>query len=296
MFPPARASTPSPRRRWTASAVVVLFPLVPVMQATREGSASAMNRPRPPQTATPACSRRATSGRERLMPGLFTTTSQPRSASSPPPSVASTMVPSGASRGASSTRTGSRPMARSRRTLACPSTPSPQTPTEASASAAQEIGWRIAVGDAVEAMGLEEAGGVGDGGVAPLGAQPRDEVAVGPVVAPGHQRQGTAAFIGVADTLERLGAVTQGEQGAEALLVGLFLQRLPPVEDGLEVDPGHEGCQHQVHEAALVAASTPLVEAVGRVLVEGAVAAAEDRVVAGQPGKLRRHPQLAARA
>ena len=63
MLPPARASTPSPRRRWTASAVVVLFPFVPVMQATRVGSASAMNRPSPPQTATPASSSCATSGR-----------------------------------------------------------------------------------------------------------------------------------------------------------------------------------------------------------------------------------------
>ncbi len=44
-------------------AVVVLFPLVPVMQATRERSASATNRPRPPQTVTPAASSCATSGR-----------------------------------------------------------------------------------------------------------------------------------------------------------------------------------------------------------------------------------------
>ena len=44
-------------------AVVVLLPLVPVMHATRAGSASAMKRPRPPQTATPAASSRPTSGR-----------------------------------------------------------------------------------------------------------------------------------------------------------------------------------------------------------------------------------------
>ena len=63
MLPPARASWPSPASRWTASAVVVLFPLVPVMQATRHGSASAMNSPSPPQTATPASASCATSGR-----------------------------------------------------------------------------------------------------------------------------------------------------------------------------------------------------------------------------------------
>ena len=63
MFPPARARAPSPVRRCTASAVVVLFPFVPVMHATRVGSASAMNKPSPPQTATPAFSNSTTSGR-----------------------------------------------------------------------------------------------------------------------------------------------------------------------------------------------------------------------------------------
>ena len=63
MFPPAQARTPSPVSRCTARAVVVLLPFVPVMQATRVGSASVMNRPSPPQTTTPASSSRATSGR-----------------------------------------------------------------------------------------------------------------------------------------------------------------------------------------------------------------------------------------
>ena len=64
MFPPALASYPRAPSRWTASAVVVLLPLVPVMQATRFGVGlghpEARGHRRP---CTPAPSSCATSGR-----------------------------------------------------------------------------------------------------------------------------------------------------------------------------------------------------------------------------------------
>src|ERR1700722_10583907 len=116
------------------------------------------------------------------MPGLLTTTSQRCSAVRPPPPVARISAPSSAGvAGASSTSTGSRPIDRSRRMLACPSTPSPQTPTDASASADQEIGRRIAVRNVIGAPRLEEGGGVGGRIVAQLGAQSHQELGAGAV-------------------------------------------------------------------------------------------------------------------
>ena len=58
----------------------------------------------------------------------------------------------------------------------------------------------------------------------------------------------------------------------------------------------HEGGQDQVDEATLVAGPTPLAEAVGRVLVEGPVAAPEDAVEFLELGELLRHPELASAA
>src|SRR5271169_1993325 len=141
------------------------------------------------------------------MPGLLTTTSQRCNAASPPSPVARTLAPSSAgAAGASSTSTGSRPMDRSRRMLACPSTPSPQTPTDASARADQEIGWRIAIRNAVGAPRLQERGGVGRGGGAQLGPQAGQERGAGAVLPLGRQHQGGSAFVDVPDTLERLDA------------------------------------------------------------------------------------------
>ena len=68
--------------------------------------------------------------------------------------------------------------------LACPSTPSPQTPTDASASADQEIGWRIAIGDAMGAAGLQQRVGVDRRGVTQFGPQPSHELVPGAVGAP----------------------------------------------------------------------------------------------------------------
>src|ERR1700734_1781082 len=139
------------------------------------------------------------------MPGLLITTSQRRSAANPPRAVARTSSPSIAGAvGASSTRIAPRPMARRRRMLACPSTPSPQTPTDASASADQEIGWRIALRNAVGALRREEGGGVDGGGPAQLGTQPRQEVVIGAVLALCRQHGRGPAFLHVADALERL--------------------------------------------------------------------------------------------
>src|SRR5580704_9545486 len=122
------------------------------------------------------------------MPGLLTTTSQRLSASSPPPPVAKISIPSRAGAvGASSTSTASRPMDRSRRMLACPSTPIPQTPTDASASADQEVGRYIAIRNAMGAPRLQEGGGVGGCGAGQLVAQPRHELGVGAVLSLGGQ-------------------------------------------------------------------------------------------------------------
>src|SRR6202044_3122427 len=130
------------------------------------------------------------------MPGLLITTSQRRSAANPPRAVARTSSPSIAGAvGASSTRIAPRPMARSRRTLACPSTPSPQTPTDASASADQEIGRRIAIRDAVGAARLQESDGVSGRDVGQFGAQARQQLGAGTVFPPCGQQRGGPAFV-----------------------------------------------------------------------------------------------------
>src|SRR5580704_16037983 len=98
------------------------------------------------------------------MPGLLTTTSHSSNARSPSGSVDITARPSiSEALGASSTRTSATPSAARRRMLACPSTPRPQTPTLASASADQEIGWRIALRDVVRPAWREERGDIGLG-------------------------------------------------------------------------------------------------------------------------------------
>src|SRR5580704_14559707 len=159
------------------------------------------------------------------MPGLFTTTSQAISASNPPRSVASTSMPSrvGAP-GLSSTRTGTWPMAWSRRRLAPPSTPRPQTPTrpDASASADQEIGGGIAIGDAVGTAWLEQRvvrTGGWEGGL-DLRPEAVDQRGAGPVVALGGQAERGPALFRVTHALERLGVRLQAQQGAETRRVG----------------------------------------------------------------------------
>src|SRR5580658_7455020 len=159
------------------------------------------------------------------MPGLLITTSQRVSASSPPAPVARTSIPSSAgATGASSTSTALRPMDCNRRTLACPSTPSPQTPTDASASADQEIGRRITIRYSMGTPRLQQGGGVGGRGVPQLGAQPRHDLGVGAVRSSCRQHDGGPTFVGVPDTLEGLDARAQAQQGPEALLVAGVLQ------------------------------------------------------------------------
>src|SRR6516164_1194442 len=232
-----------PRSRCTAIAVVVLLPFVPVMHAIRAGSASAMNRPSPPQTATPASSSRVTSGRYRLIPGLLITTSQSRSARTPSGSVARTATSSiSAAPGASSTRTGVTPSAARRRTLARPSTPRPQTPTVESASADQEIGWRIALRNVVPPPRREQRRRIGvcrPRDACDLVAQPAQPPRTRPVRSLGGEEHGGPALVDVADTLERPGAVGESEQGVETRPVGRVLQRLGSSEDRFEVPPRH---------------------------------------------------------
>ena len=121
-----------------------------------------MKRPSPPHTATPACSRPSTSGAVAADAGALD--HHVAALAARPDHRLRWRAPRGPSSvgadGMSSTRTGSRPMDRSRRMLACPSTPSPQTPTAASASADQEIGWRIALRNAMGAAWLQQGGGV----------------------------------------------------------------------------------------------------------------------------------------
>src|ERR1700677_960663 len=229
------------------------------------------------------------------MPGLLTTTSHRCSAARPPSPVARISAPSSdGAAGTSSTSTGSRPMERSRRMLACPSTPSPQTPTDASASADQEIGRRIAVRNAMGTPRLQEGGGVGGRVVAQIGAQPHHEIGAGAVSPLCREDQGGSAFVGVPDTLERLGAVTDTEESTEPLLVGRILQGLIAGEDGFELHAVHERGEDEVDETALVAQPAPVVEPLRRVLVEGAVAAAKGAVILREAGELLPDPQLGA--
>src|SRR6202050_4359547 len=229
------------------------------------------------------------------MPGLLSTTSQLVSAASPPAAVATTSRPSRlGDAGASSTSTGATPRERSRRMLARPSTPSPQTPTDASASADQEIGWRIAIRDQVgAARGKDgrriDAAGGGRLGFAAEPLQQRRAGAVGPLRG---QAQGGPALVDVAHALEWPGIGGESDQGAEARLVGGVLQGFLAGEHGDEVGAAHERAEDEVDEAALVARATPVVQPLGRVLTEGTVAAAEGTVEPGQPGELLGHPQL----
>ena len=85
---------------------------------------------------------------------------------------------------------------------------------------------------------LEEGSGVGGRVVAQLGAQSHQEIGVGAVSPLCGEDQGGSAFVGVPDTLERLGAVTQAEERTEPLLVGRILQRLIAGEDGFELRRG----------------------------------------------------------
>src|ERR1700722_3537744 len=231
------------------------------------------------------------------MPGLLITTSQRINASSPPAPVARTSTPSSAgATGASSTSTASRPMECNRRTLACPSTPSPQTPTDASASADQEIGRRIAIRNSMRAPRLQQGGGVGGREVPEFGGQARREFGAGAVRSLRRQHEGGPALVGVPDTLERLDAHAQAQQGPEALLVAPVLQGLVAGEHGLEFHAVHERGEDEVDETTLVAAAAPVVEPPRGVLVEGAIATAKGAVVRRETGELLRPPQLGARA
>src|ERR1039458_3420153 len=93
------------------------------------------------------------------MPGVLTTTSQCESASHPPPAVERTArPPTSPCWGRSSAITRLEPIANSLRRLAPPSTPRPQTPTEAPARSDQQILGREVIGDVVRVMGCEQSG------------------------------------------------------------------------------------------------------------------------------------------
>lgn len=129
-LPPTRQECPNPSISAPAIDEVVLLPLVPVTASTRPSGASASQRPRPPTNSTPAVRSAPAGASYGLIPGLLMTTSQRDSASAPPRSSASTAVPSGATPSVrSTTAAGSMPSAASRRKVARPSTPTPQTPT-----------------------------------------------------------------------------------------------------------------------------------------------------------------------
>ena len=128
-----------------------------------------------------------------------------------------------------------------------------------------------------------------------LGAQPTEDRRGGPVLPLRGQECSGAALVDVADALERLRSGAEPEQGPEAPLVGGVLEGLVPGEHAGQVGAVHEGREHEVDEAALVALAAPVVQAPRRVLVEGAVAAAKDPVVPGEVGEPLGHPQLGAR-
>src|SRR4051794_34269698 len=98
------------------------------------------------------------------MPGLLTTTSADVRAATPPSASPATGVPSGMVPGAWSTSAGLTPSARSRRTLAWPSTPTPQTATRRPERSDHDVGAGI--------RGLDE--------VRPERAQQRRDVGQGP--------------------------------------------------------------------------------------------------------------------
>ncbi len=133
-------------------------------------------------------------------------------------------------------------------------------------------------------------------GAGHLGAEPLEKRGACPVGALRRPGRGGPALLGVSHALERLGLGPEPEEGAEPLLVGGVLQWLRTGEHGDQVGAVHERGEDEVDKAALVAPAAPLVESSGRVLVEGAVAAAEVPVVAGEARELLGHPQLAAGA
>ena len=69
----------------------------------------------------------------------------------------------------------------------------------------------------------------------------------------------------------------QPDQGTEAVFVAGFSSGLVAAEDGSEVRAVHVRGEHEVDEAALVAAPAPVIEPLGGVLGERAVAAAGPR-------------------
>src|SRR5262245_17002952 len=290
MLPPTAARWPSPASRWPAMAVVVLLPLVPVMARTRRRLAPASHSPSPPATAVPPASSAATSGRWRLMPGAFTTTSHRARASRPPVPVATTGRPSGPSPsggGRSSASTGSTPSAASLRTLARPSTPSPHTPTAWPARSAQEIGGGVGIGDEVGAGRPEQRIDRlrrGQAIAQPLdqGAEHRRVRPVGPL---GGQDHGGPALVDVADALPRLGRPGRVDQRLERGQQAEVVERLPAGEHLGQVVGAEERAEDEVDEAALVALAAPVVEPAGGVDVEAPIAALEGAVVLGHAGE-----------
>src|SRR5580700_5170363 len=252
MLPPTRQLRPSPPSRCPTMLVVVLFPLVPVMQTTRSKSASSSHSPSPPTTVTPWSPRAATSGRYRLIPGVFTTTSHRARASQPPEEVASTGMPADSAGGRSSATTGVAPMASSFRRLAPPSTPRPHTPTVAPARSDQEILGREVIGDVMGIVGREQGGDLG-------GADP------GEGLGQALEQRVVAAVAHLAHALEGLGVGRQTDQHGEAIEQVGPTERLATVEDRLQLDLGEERREDEVDEAALVALTAPAVEPPGRV-------------------------------
>ncbi len=89
-------------------------------------------------------------------------------------------------------------------------------------------------------------------------------------------------------------SVPKREQRAEAFLVGRLVEGFVAGEHGGQLGSVHVRGEDQIDEAALVTAPAPMVEPLGRVLIEGTVAAAEYPVVLGESSELRGDPQLAA--
>src|SRR5690242_9486853 len=279
---------------------VVLLPLVPVTTRTRRRSASASHRPRPPATGTPAAASRAISGRDRDMPGVFTTASQASRAARPPSAVTSTWWPSTGSAGRSSTRTGSAPRVASLRRLACPSRPRPQMPTRAPAKSDQESLGRligIPVWYEIPADGPQHGFGLGRrrrvGPARHLGGQPGQQAVARAVLAPGGQQHRGPALGDLADALERLGA--RAEQRPELAGHGRILERLAGHgEDLPQRLRRKERREDQVDESALVTLTAPVGESPGPFGIKGLVATAERGEVRSELCKLLPYPELGA--
>src|SRR5690349_12078332 len=286
--------------RCPATEEVVLLPLVPVTTRTRRRSASASHRPRPPVTGTPAAASRAISGRDRDMPGVFTTASQASRAARPPSAVTSTWWPSTGSAGRSSTRTGSAPRVASLRRLACPSRPRPQMPTRAPAKSDHESLGRligVPVWYEIPADGPQHGFGLGRrrrvGPARHLGGQPGQQAVARAVGAARGQQHRGPALGDLADALERLGA--RAEQRPELAGQRRVLERLA----GHREDPPQrlsrkERREDQVDESALVTLTAPVGESPRPFGIKSLVAAAEGAEVRSELCKLLSHPQLGA--